>query len=128
MNRAIMVIVLSLILSACVNLPSESEVKTADFGTRPTDYVNIVKTYYAYELGDPESIQYGEITPPKRYWIGNRMDDVYYGYLVCATLNAKNAFGQYEGFRTDAVIIHDNIVVKQVTNGDWWGEQLCPTE
>lgn len=113
-------------LAGCATLPSESQVKDADHGTYPDDYEKIIKTYYAYEYGQPETIMYRAMSSPKRYWIGNRLDDVYYGYLVCVTLNTKNILGEYSGFRTDAIMIKNDIVTKQITDGDWWGEQLCP--
>ncbi len=116
----------SLLLTACTNLPSEETAKNADYGSYPDNYEEVIKTYYDYNEHDPKSIQYRAMTEPKKYWLGNRLDDVYYGYLVCVTLNSKNLIGEYSGFHTDAVIIKDQRVVKHVDDGDWWGEQLCP--
>jgi|TARA_Y100001968_G_scaffold317284_1_gene346107 hypothetical protein len=113
------------ILSGCTSLPSEQEISDADYGAYPDDYENIVKTYYGYHLTHPNSVEYGKIEKPKRYWLGNELDNVYYGYLVCATLNYRNMVGKDTGFNTHALLIHDGLVVKYVEDGEWWGKPLC---
>ena len=112
-------------LSGCTSLPSEQEISDADYGTYPDDYENIVKTYYGYHPTHPNSVEYGKIEKPKRYWLGNELDNVYYGYLVCATLNYRNMVGKDTGFNTHAPLIHDGLVVKYVEDGEWWGKPLC---
>ena len=112
-------------LSGCTSLPSEQEISDADYGTYLDDYENIVKTYYGYHLTHPNSVEYGKITKPKRYWVGNELDDVYYGYLVCATVNYRNMVGKDTGFNTHALLINNGLVVKYVEDGEWWGKPLC---
>lgn len=114
------------LLSACTSLPSQQQVDEADYGAYPDDYELIVKAYYKTTVSEPGSTKYNAIHKPVRYWLGSEVDDVYYGYLVCATVNTKNLFGNYSGFRHDALIIHDDHVVKYVKDGDYWGEKLCP--
>lgn len=114
-----------LLLSACTSLPSEEEISKADYGEYPEDYKNIVKTYYGYHLTHPDSVEFSQVTKPKRYWLGNELDDVYYGYLVCATVNYRNMVGKDTGFLTHALLIRNGLVVKYVEDGDWWGKPLC---
>ena len=113
------------ILSGCVALPTETEISDADYGEYPENYESIVKTYYSYHLTHPNSAEYGNISKPKRYWLGNELDDVYYGYLVCAEVNYRNMLGKDTGFLKHALLIHNDIVVKYVEDGDWWGKPLC---
>lgn len=112
-------------LSGCTTLPNEAEVKAADYGEFPDNYEAVIKDYFSKVQSDPDSTTYKGMTQPKRYWLGNELDGVYYGYLVCVTYNTKNLFGVYSGYRTDAIMIKDDEVTKQVGKGDWWGEQLC---
>lgn len=117
---------LTLILSACTSLPSQQQVDEADYGSFPDDYELIVKAYYNTTVSEPGSTKYNVIHKPVRYWLASEVDNAYYGYLVCATVNTKNLFGNYSGFRHDALMIQNDNVVKYVKGGDWWGEQLCP--
>ncbi|NVK58079.1 MAG: hypothetical protein HWE26_20985 [Alteromonadaceae bacterium] len=114
-----------LLVAGCTTLPSEQEINQANYGEYPDDYVNIVKTYYGYHLTHPDSAEFAKIDKPKRYWLGNELDDVYYGYLVCATLNYRNMVGKDTGFNTHALLIKDGLVVKYVKDAQWWGKPLC---
>ncbi len=121
------IVLLTIALSACsTTLPTEKDVKSADFGSFPDNYELIVRAYYNTTVDEPGTTRYNAIHKPVRYWLGSEVDEVYYGYLVCATVNTKNMFGNYSGFRHDALLIHNDHVVKYVKGGDWWGEKLCP--
>ncbi|GGW83880.1 hypothetical protein [Alteromonas halophila] len=122
----IRVVLIALLLSACSSLPSDQEVDEANYGSAPSEYELIVKAYYQMTVNEPGTTKYNAIHKPVRYWLANKMGDTYYGYLVCATVNTKNLLGKYSGFRHDALLIHNDHVVKYVKGGDWWGEQLCP--
>ncbi|MDC8832043.1 hypothetical protein [Alteromonas gilva] len=115
----------TLCVAGCTSLPSEKEINEANYGDYPDDYVKIVETYYGYHLTHPDSVEFAKIDKPKRYWLGNELDDVYYGYLVCATLNYRNMVGKDTGFNTHALLIRDGLVVKYVKDAQWWGKPLC---
>ncbi len=117
---------LTIALAGCTTLPTKDEVKTADYGAYPEDYEAIVKAYYNKTLNDPDATLYQSITKPQRYWLGNEMDAIYYGHLVCVTLNVKNMFGGYKGYTTDAMLIRNGTVLKYVEDAEWWGEKICP--
>jgi hypothetical protein len=116
---------LAFTLSGCAGLPSQEEAARADYGSYPSSYESVVKKYFEYTLKDPDSVQYRGITSPKKWWLGNRIDGAKYGYLVCATSNAKNSFGAYTGYSTDALLIRNDTVIQFVSKGDWWGKPLC---
>ncbi|MFS1702181.1 hypothetical protein FJ444_10600 [Aestuariibacter sp. GS-14] len=126
MNKALLCLAgIAALLSGCTTLPTDKEIDEADYGSYPTDYENIVKTYYSYHLTHPDSIDYAKISKPRRYWLGNELDSVYYGYLVCATVNYRNMVGKDTGYNAHALLINNGLVVKYVEDGTWWGKPLC---
>jgi len=97
-------------------LPTTLEIQSSDAGAYPTNYEDIVKQYYAKRLKDPYSAQYGHITSPRKEFYDVITSDSKvrrFGYLVCVTLNAKNSYGAYTGFKTNGIIIRDGVVVRE---------------
>ena len=98
--------------AGCATAPTQQQLSAADYGAYPTNYESIVKNFYAGALKDPDSAQYRLITPPQKYWVRAPLGGaVRYGYLVCATVNAKNSFGGYIGFQTQGLLIRESAVV-----------------
>lgn len=118
-------VILTLSLAGCVTMPTPEEVSKADYGSYPSNYENVVKQHFDFILKDPDSVKYRSITTPQKYWLGDRIDGVKYGYLVCATFNGKNSYGAYTGYSTDALLIKNGAVVLYVPDGNWWGRELC---
>lgn len=116
---------LLVLLAGCASLPTAQEAASADYGPMPTNYEQIVKTYYGTTLKDPDSAQYRNISSPRQYWLGDRFTGAKYGYLVCVTLNAKNSYGAYVGYKTDGLLIQYDSVVLYVPDGIWFGRQVC---
>ncbi|WP_137165392.1 hypothetical protein [Salinimonas lutimaris] len=112
-------------LSGCAGVPTQQEVANADYGVYPSSHESVVKNYYMMTLKDPASAQYQRVSNPQKTWLGNRIDGVTYGYLVCVTLNAKNSFGAYTGYQTDGLLIRNGKVAKYIEDGNWWGRQIC---
>lgn len=124
--KKFLLILTSLILSGCVNLPSPSQEKEADYGAFPDNYQNIARTYLMTELRDPSSIEIKEMTKPIKRWIGDKFTGINYGYLVCVDVNSKNLLGNLTGFRSDAVLIRNGSVVDYVKDGELvTGMKLC---
>lgn len=113
------------LLGGCASLPSPQEAANADYGQYPSDYEQIAHNYYEMIAKDPSSLQYRSITVPRQFWLGNRFTGAQYGYLVCVTVNAKNGFGGYVGFETDALLIRNGTVIQYLQRGDWFGRQMC---
>jgi hypothetical protein len=120
------VVALSLaLLAGCASLPNSQQAAAADYGAFPSEYEQIVKSYYDNTLKDPGSAQYRSVTAPQKYWLGDRFTGAQYGYLVCATLNAKNSYGAYIGFQTDALLIRNGVVIQYIPKGVWFARQVC---
>jgi hypothetical protein len=120
------VLLAALLLSGCaLQPPSKEALANADYGKFPNDYEQIVKSHYARRLKDPESVIYKGITYPSTFFLGSRFDGDTYGYLTCATLNAKNSYGGYIGYKTDALIIRNGVVVMRIDDAYWFGKRLC---
>lgn len=115
----------TLLLLGCASLPSAEEAARADHGPLPTEYERIVKSYYEFTLKDPGSAQYRHISYPKQYWLGDRFTGAKFGYLVCATVNAKNSYGAYVGYKIDGLLIYNERVILHVPNGIWFGRSIC---
>jgi hypothetical protein len=113
------------VLAACVPLPTQEEVAGWDFGPHPADYERVVKDFYQRNLKDPDSAKYQNISFPTRYWLANRLGERKFGYLVCVALNAKNSYGAYTGYATDALFIRYGQVVDYIEKGVLLGKMVC---
>lgn len=71
----------------------------ADYGTYPTNYVELIKANFGVTLKDPESARYGTFSKPRKEHIITSIHtkEAIYGYSVCAPVNAKNSYGGYTG-------------------------------
>ena len=118
--KSIVLVFSMLLLAGCIPPPTATETANADYGPYPSDYENIVKAYYEARLKDPESARYKRIAPPQEYWYwrGAFQNPRYgYGWLVCATLNAKNSYGAYTGYDTDGLLIKHGLVIGFFADG-----------
>jgi hypothetical protein len=112
-------------LTGCAHVPDANEIAHADYGSYPSDYVSIVKSYFATAAVDPDSVEYRQIVPPVAQMWGDRIGGAHFDYNVCVTYNAKNRMGGYVGYKTDAVMIHNGAVRQVLPNGEWFGHQFC---
>lgn len=87
------------------------ETKNADYGTYPTDYEALLKAWTVQHLKDPDSAKYGRISKPrKEYMFEDKVP--FYGYAVCADVNAKNAYGGYTGSHTFWFLFRDGKIAR----------------
>lgn len=89
------------LLAACATAPIEPS--AIDYGATPVHYMDAVHRYFTQTLKDPASAQYQDVAPPERGYIKNGLlygGGKTYGWLVNVTVNAKNSYGAYVGFRT----------------------------
>jgi hypothetical protein len=83
-------------------LPGEQS-KNIDYGDPPTDYEAAIRAHFDRILKDPSSVQYREITQPEKGFFRGPIiagGQKTFGWLVKATVNAKNSYGGYVGFKT----------------------------
>ncbi len=76
------------------------------YGDPPVNYQQTIRQYFQEHLIDPQSIQYQEVTNPEQGSLsgissGFLMHEVKnFGWIVKATINARNGHGSYVGFKT----------------------------
>jgi len=115
------------LLTGCaqVQAPTQAQLDSADYGVEPQDYERVIRYFYQLRLRDPSSAQYQGWTKPVKYWYGTR-DTSTFGYLVCVSVNAKNAYGGYTGFQTDGHLIRNGVVVRYFERGYYGASgQVC---
>lgn len=78
---------------------TQAEFDAADFGGKlyPSRAEKIVEGYFSSTLRDPASVQYKDMSLHKTY---ERLGSKWvFGYVICVSVNAKNAFGGYVGYK-----------------------------
>lgn len=117
-------VIFSLALAGCVSV-NQDEIKTANFGDKPSNYEERVKDYMAMELKDPMSAVYSFRPPLRRAVVKMGMSDnftKYYGWVVEVSVNAKNSFGGYTGAETHFIFIRPDGLRADITSrlkGGW---------
>ena len=119
MNKLIVAFVGSLIVAGCAIQPTKDEIAAADYGAPPTDHRTQIENYFSSSLKDPESVRYGEISEPRKGHasIANRWSgwSNVFGYHVDASINAKNSYGGYTGYKRYSFLFRDGKLIQVVT-------------
>lgn len=106
--------------------PSAEQIASANYGT-PPDASKVEAAIRAWAddyLKDPSSLQIRRVSDPHKGWVSecvvpgippytsceSRM--FYFGHVVKAEINAKNAYGGYTGFKPKAFLMHGNQIVR----------------
>jgi hypothetical protein len=100
--------------------PTAQELASADFGSYPTNYEIVIKSYMSTILKDPDSARYNFLNSPKSGWSG--FGAVKYGYIVCVNINAKNCYGGYTGNRMSYFMIKNDRVIDASHGGGDFGD------
>jgi len=100
-------------LSNCAVRPSPEQIASADYGTYPENYQEIIKNYYSKVLSDPYGVYTYE--NPTRAW--DSLGGLIFGWAVCGTLDAKNRAGIHAGVKSFYVLIRDNKIQREYTEG-----------
>lgn len=111
--RGLILVATVLLLSGCgLKRPPLHEINTADFGSPPDSSEAAVREYLEDVLFDPYSavIKCGE---PKKGWV-NHLGDIYFGWIVWCSVNAKNRFGAYTGVKKYHYLFQDNEIIKNI--------------
>lgn len=113
------------VLAGCVSI-NHDEIKTANFGDKPSNYEERVKDYMKMQLKDPMSAVYNFRLPLRRAVVKMGMLDnftKYYGWVVEVSVNAKNSFGGYTGAKTYFIFIRPDGLRADITDrlktGGW---------
>lgn len=107
MKKIIVLIVLFLVSCA----PSTQQLQEAYYGPFPMEFKSIVCDYLDTVLIDPGSLDIAFHKAPYRGYF-RTFGTVRYGYIVEATINAKNRMGGYVGKKRYMFLIFDGSVVE----------------
>ena len=125
------IIKLAILIGALINLAACNGMKpvdpqvlaNADYGSYPANYQEIVKTFYEGRLKDPFSAQYRFNKPYKGYLRSAPITGgkpTAFGYLIGVSVNAKNSYGAYVGWKEEQLFIRDGQVLKKVISNPWF--------
>lgn len=104
--------------AGCVSAPTPAQVAAADYGARPTRYEDSIRAYFDATSKDPSSLQYREITVPEKGYIQGPPisgGKITYGWRVDASINGKNSYGGYVGFRTYQFLFRGEELVDSIS-------------
>ncbi|MCL1080342.1 hypothetical protein D5R81_20185 [Parashewanella spongiae] len=104
-------------LSACVStdvyIPNSSDMKNADYGSYPSNYQELVKSYMQRRLKDPESAKYRfKGKPIKWYEPSQTLATTVFNYQLTVFINAKNSYGGYAGESEYRFSIKNGVITK----------------
>lgn len=107
------------LLGGCAELAPipPAPVTESDYGEKPENYQELITTYMARHLRDPDSAKYEFGGTPSRGWNSGNGMGRQYGWFVCAHINAKNAYGGYTGLRRHYFLIKDGRVLLSEETG-----------
>jgi hypothetical protein len=98
------------VLAGCATPPpTQQELEVANYGSPPRNYKASIMSYMGAILKDPESARYGFYGAPVKGYMGASRK---FGWIACATINARNSFGGYVGARKYIFLIRDDAVVE----------------
>ena len=112
------VVVALLMFSGCAMLQNqgkvtEAELASADFGSYPDNYKELIKQYYYHTMIDPNSAMFDyDGTPYKGYCDAQSLvpKAEAFGYGVTFKINGKNKLGGYVGWKRSTAYIRNNKV------------------
>lgn len=126
--KYLLILVTALALSACGGSYPPISIDTlssADVGTYPEKHEELVKEFYSARLKDPFSAKYQISKPVKGYLRKapiNGGEVSQYGYIVYVSMNAKNSYGAYVGWKQEALFIKNGIVSGPIFKNPWFNE------
>ena len=132
MRRALLI--LALALGGCASAPTDEEIRDADYGNpvEAGECIRVAQDFIAAQLIDPGSAQFRNVSC-HRGWEGNVPISglaATFGYRFVGSVNGKNRFGGYVGFRTFTGVVRDNGYGPRVVRyciasvGDY-GTEMC---
>jgi ketosteroid isomerase-like protein len=112
--------------------PKPAPVVATKYGAMPAKYQDAIRKYFPKHLKYPDSIQYREITSPEQGYTTAVTGTILmretntYGWIVKATINAKNSRDSYVGFKTYTFLFRGEKIVdvRLPLPGDEMGEPM----
>ena len=110
--KSLLPIALLLALAACNTQVTKEEMATADYGPRPVNYQDEIKSYLGLRLTDPkDAIVEFRAGPQQLYNRGTPVRGEQYGWGVCVWVNDKNKSGAYDGFYPMSFVLRNEKIV-----------------
>jgi|SRR5436190_4098705 len=114
--RRLLPIALSLALgltaAGCVTPVTKEEMATADYGPKPLNFQDEIKSYLSIRLTDPkDAIVEFRAGPTQLYQRGTPVRGEQYGWGVCVWVNDKNKQGAFDGFYPMSFVIRNEKIV-----------------
>jgi hypothetical protein len=124
-RKLIILVTMCFITTGCVEFVSREKLNAAYYGNKPENCKELVIQYYDRRLKDPDSAKYKNWLSPVQgaayvkyapnnvleYMAEEGIPKLEFGWLVCFSVNAKNSYGGYTGFKTKTAVIRDNTVI-----------------
>jgi ketosteroid isomerase-like protein len=97
--------------------PTAPRAEAVKYGDMPAGYQEAIRKYFLEHLKHPDSVQYREITQPEQgymtavtgtFFMSEKRE---YGWMVKATINAKNSKDGYVGFKTYTFLFRGEKIV-----------------
>lgn len=109
--KILLLILISLVLSACAGIPvTKEKANAANFAAQPTDEeaVKNIRNYLDDILIDPSSLRLKCSKIAGKGWARQNFiyDEPLFGYLVACDVNSKNRLGGYTGGKNYIFIIN----------------------
>jgi hypothetical protein len=112
MNRLLARVALAAAIAGCDTTVTKQEMETADYGPRPVNYQDEIKSYLSLRLTDPkQAIVEFRNEPKQLYQRGTGVRGEQYGWGVCVWVNDKNKQGAYEGFYPMSFVLRNEKIV-----------------
>jgi len=106
-------------LTACASrTPTPEQLASANYGPTPRLHKEAIREYFNRTLKDPYSVVYQKISEPVKGWTRDPLISGgahHFGWLVDATINAKNAYGGYVGYKTYSFLLRDDTIIDVIT-------------
>ncbi len=114
--RNLVFALVTIFVSGCATVLKPEDIAKLDYGPFPENYESTVKDYFNDKLRDPFSAQYSFRKPFKGYLrsapiTGGKVRQP--GWVVVVSINAKNGFGGYSGWKIHRLLMRDNKVVEE---------------
>jgi hypothetical protein len=116
----------SILLSACASAPTEEQLRNADYGSyqSPATCVQLVEARIRATMKDPYGAQFNHGSCIKG-WVSSVPImglPVAFGYYQTGSVNGKNSYGGYVGFRPYLALVRDGRVIRYCVTDN---EGLC---
>lgn len=120
---------LSVLLAGCVHRPTPEQMASADYGSYPDNYKELIQQHFSKRLFDPYSAQYSDWRGPSSgYWSKPFGGETLFGYRACVEVNAKNRMGGYTGSKQYFFMIRNGSIIYEDGGYDGYGAMTQQVE